>query len=248
MSPSLGRVGIVLGVSVGSLAGLLGLSPTESTPASASWSDLDAWYRSVGPGAATVAAVRIGAAVVALWLVVACALQLIAAVAVGRVLQPLADRVAPTALRGLAGASLTAGLLVASPLIGGGSDVPGTATMHPLPAEVPTTDATTATSTTTLPSTSVPGPAGPATPVVPAAPAVPATPVAGLDDYVVSRSESFWSIAADRIEEVLHRPPTEPEVRVYWGRLIEANRERLVDPGNADLLYAGQTIALPPTG
>ena len=77
---------------------------------------------------------------------------------------------------------------------------------------------------------------------------VPATPDAGLDDYVVSRSESFWSIAANRIEDVLHRPPTDPEVQVYWGRLIEANRERLVDPGNADLLYVGQTLSVPPAG
>lgn len=245
MSRALGRVGIVLGVSTGSLVGLLGLAPAASNPASASWSDLDAWYRSVGPGAATVGAVRVGALVVALWLLVACALQLVAAVPVGRVLQPLADRVAPAALRGLAGASLTAGLLVASPLIGGGSDAPGTATMHPMPDEVPATDTTTTTTAMTVPSTSVPGPAVSATPAVPV---VPAVPDAGSEDYVVSRSESFWSIAADRIEEVLHRPPTEPEVRVYWGRLIEANRERLVDPGNADLLYAGQTLALPPTG
>ena len=239
MSRPLARLATVLGVAVGSLLGLLRFSPTESSPPSGSWSDLDAWYRTVGPGAATLAAVRVVALVVALWLVVACVLQLVAAVPVGRVLRPLADRVAPAGLRWLAGASLSTGLLVASPLIGGGSDGPGTATMHPMPDEGPTTSTTSPTSTTTT--TAVTG-----VPAVPATPGAPAAVEPGLDDYVVSRSESFWSIAADRMAEALRRPPTPREVQAYWERLIEVNRERLVDPGNADLLYAGQVLALPP--
>jgi nucleoid-associated protein YgaU len=32
----------------------------------------------------------------------------------------------------------------------------------------------------------------------------------------------------------------------YWRRLIDANRDRLVDPGNPDLLLPGQELVLPP--
>jgi nucleoid-associated protein YgaU len=39
--------------------------------------------------------------------------------------------------------------------------------------------------------------------------------------------------------------PPEREVARYWRRLVEANRDRLVDPGNPDLLRPGQTLTLP---
>jgi hypothetical protein len=32
----------------------------------------------------------------------------------------------------------------------------------------------------------------------------------------------------------------------YWRRLIDTNRDRLVDPGNPDLLVPGQELVLPP--
>ena len=79
MSRPEARLKIVLGIAVGSLLGLWRLTPTQSNPASASWSDLDFWYRSVGPGAATLAAVRVGALAVALCLLVVCVLQLVSA-------------------------------------------------------------------------------------------------------------------------------------------------------------------------
>ncbi len=230
MSRPEARLKIVLGVAVGSLLGLWRLTPTQSNPASASWSDLDFWYRSVGPGAATLAAVRVGALAVALCLLVVCVLQLVSERSVGRSLRPIADRVVPAALRRFAGVSLSAGLLVAPPLVDGGGDAPGTASMRPMPDEATSTTSVTATTD-------------------PVAPASPATPVVGepsLDHYVVSRSESFWSIAADRMGEALRRSPTDSEVLAYWERLIDANRLRLVDPGNADLLFAGQLLTLPP--
>jgi hypothetical protein len=36
-------------------------------------------------------------------------------------------------------------------------------------------------------------------------------------------------------------------VLAYWDRLVALNRSRLVDPSNADLIYAGQVFILPPT-
>ena len=34
-------------------------------------------------------------------------------------------------------------------------------------------------------------------------------------------------------------------VIAYWRRLVEANRGRLLDPGNPDLLVPGQELVLP---
>ena len=39
---------------------------------------------------------------------------------------------------------------------------------------------------------------------------------------------------------------TDAEVASYWRRLIAANEDRLVDPGNPDLLLPGQELVLPP--
>lgn len=68
--------------------------------------------------------------------------------------------------------------------------------------------------------------------------------------WVVEPGDSFWSIA----EDVLASPgggggggpPAERDVGRYWRRLIDANRGRLVDPGNPDLLLPGQELVLPP--
>ena len=38
----------------------------------------------------------------------------------------------------------------------------------------------------------------------------------------------------------------EDDVADYWMTLIEANRRRLHDPANPDLLFPGQTLDLPP--
>ena len=44
-----------------------------------------------------------------------------------------------------------------------------------------------------------------------------------------------------RVEQV-----DEAAVARYWESLVELNRSRLADPGNADLLFAGQVMLLPP--
>lgn len=86
-------------------------------------------------------------------------------------------------------------------------------------------------------------------------PAGPATPP---DGWTVMAGDSFWSIAtelladradtADRADraDTAGRPPAERDVRRYWLQLIEANRDRLADPANPDLLIPGQQLRLPP--
>jgi LysM domain len=64
--------------------------------------------------------------------------------------------------------------------------------------------------------------------------------------WVVGPGDSFWSIAEDVVASPGREPPGERDVGRYWRRLIDANRARLVDPGNPDLLLPGQELVLPP--
>ena len=221
-------------VATGSLVALGWLDPAGPLPASGSWPDLDRWYETVGTTVATVTALRWVAMAVAGWLLAACLLQLIASLPGATGLRPLADRITPAALRGIASVSLSAAVLATTPMLAGAGDAPGTATMHP-------SSLTASTTTTTL--TPDPPPVAPAS----AAPArtepTSPPPIA----HTVVRGESFWSIAAHRLTVVNGPPPSDETVLAYWDRLVALNRSRLVDPSNADLIYAGQVFILPPT-
>jgi hypothetical protein len=63
--------------------------------------------------------------------------------------------------------------------------------------------------------------------------------------HTVRAGESFWSIADD-LERLRAEggEPALPVVVVTWQRLVDANADRLVDPGNPDLLHVGQVIDL----
>jgi len=93
-------------------------------------------------------------------------------------------------------------------------------------------------------------PARPAPPVlapapVPADPA-PAPPAPGPIERTVVAGDSFWRIAEAVVGARLGRPPSDAEVAPYWVDLIDANRDRLVHPGDPDLLLPGQVLRLPP--
>lgn len=64
--------------------------------------------------------------------------------------------------------------------------------------------------------------------------------------YVVQPGDHLWSIADHRVSEELKSAADNNEVREYWLRLIEINRDNLVDPHNADLIFPGQELVLPP--
>lgn len=63
--------------------------------------------------------------------------------------------------------------------------------------------------------------------------------------WTVAQGDSFWRIADEHLQDSWERKVTESEVAIYWTQLIEANTERLVDPGNPDLLFPGQVLTLP---
>lgn len=101
-----------------------------------------------------------------------------------------------------------------------------------------TTTSTTTSTTTTAPRELVVSPiAAKPRPVV-EAPA-PAT-------WTIRRGEHLWSIAEHVATAALARDATDAEVEPYWRALIAANRDRLIDRDNPDLVHAGQELVLPP--
>jgi LysM repeat protein len=120
----------------------------------------------------------------------------------------------------------------------------------------PTTTTTTSTSTTST-STTVPPPAqvpdltGPMASVaadlvaVDAPPPVAAPLAPPPSTWTVASGDHFWSIA-ERMTGGSGVGVDERVVRGYWSELIAVNRDRLADPGNPDLLFAGDVLVLPP--
>jgi hypothetical protein len=77
-------------------------------------------------------------------------------------------------------------------------------------------------------------------------PPAPATRdrTAAPTSWTVASGDSFWSIAAETLAQA-GEAPTDRRVIGYWRRVVEANRGRLVDLGNPDLLVPGQELVLP---
>jgi len=67
--------------------------------------------------------------------------------------------------------------------------------------------------------------------------------------WTVVAGESFWSraeqAASTTVEGRGPRHPSDTEIGDYWIALIEANRSRLADPSNPDLIFPGQSFVLP---
>lgn len=68
-----------------------------------------------------------------------------------------------------------------------------------------------------------------------------------VDSQVTVRpGDHFWSIAETALALAWARQPTNTEIIPYWGRLVEANRDQLVNRDNPSLILPGQTLRLPP--
>lgn len=63
--------------------------------------------------------------------------------------------------------------------------------------------------------------------------------VGGPGSAVVAPGESFWTIAEAIAAE------RGADVATTWADLVAANADRLVEPGNPDLLHVGQTLRIP---
>jgi nucleoid-associated protein YgaU len=113
----------------------------------------------------------------------------------------------------------------------------------------PTTEASlveTTTTTTSAPTTTTTTPPATHPPRIEVAepPAPPPVPSGG--EWTVQPGDHFWSIAERLLTRAWGRPPSDAETDPYWRQLVEANRDRLADRANPDLLFVGQVLGIPP--
>ena len=64
-------------------------------------------------------------------------------------------------------------------------------------------------------------------------------------EWVVRPGDHLWGIAEEVLAEREGAAPTDAEVHRLWVRLVDANRDRLVDPQDPDLILPGQRLVLP---
>ncbi|MGI8758101.1 MAG: LysM peptidoglycan-binding domain-containing protein [Acidimicrobiales bacterium] len=70
-------------------------------------------------------------------------------------------------------------------------------------------------------------------------------PAPAPTDWEVRPGDHLWSVAARTMAEAWGNAVSDEEVTPYWLEVVEANRDRLVDPGNTDLIVPGQILVLP---
>ena len=85
----------------------------------------------------------------------------------------------------------------------------------------------------------------PAPPPATAPPAAPAPPAPSPRTHVVQPGDHLWSIAERTVTADLGRPATDGETAAYWRALIDRNAGSFAG-GDPDLIFPGQTLALPP--
>jgi hypothetical protein len=242
-------------------AGPLGV-PTSSAD------DMAAWLDRTPPEVMAVAIVRL-LALAAAWYLAVCTLALTLTRPVGRTrVASAVARATPAIVRRLVtgggGLGLAAGTLVGTLC----STVVAPAPLAPRPAAASTDGAAqepnspTATMTrgprdaptavmTRLPAEDTPTAVMTRLPATDASrasrsPPVRATrdPAAAPASWIVEAGDSFWSIAAETLAQG-GEAPNDRRVSGYWRRVVEANRGRLLDRGNPDLLVPGQELVLP---
>lgn len=103
----------------------------------------------------------------------------------------------------------------------------------------PAIEATAPAPSTSPTSPTSPSPSTPSSPSTSSSPSTPAT-------WTIRRGEHLWSVAEQVTSGALARDATDAEVEPYWRTLIAANRDRLIDRDNPDLVHAGQELVLPP--
>ena len=201
------------------------------------WGD---WLWATAPVEAAFALVRLGALAVT-WYVAAVTLV---GVGVRLVRAPrltaVTDRLTvPPVRRLLAGLGMATVGLAGGMAPGVGPTVAVAAVEAPVAGEPgPPSPDTTITMRRLPPADEVPpSTAGPPAAVPPAA--------APASSRTVGSGDCFWTIAEEVLTRSWGRPADEREIVPYWQRLIDANRSALAAPSNPDLIYVGQTFALP---
>jgi nucleoid-associated protein YgaU len=68
---------------------------------------------------------------------------------------------------------------------------------------------------------------------------------AGEGTWTVAAGDHLWSIAERVLADAWARPPADHEVVPYWEQVVAANRDRLADRDNPDLIFPGQQLVVP---
>lgn len=64
-------------------------------------------------------------------------------------------------------------------------------------------------------------------------------------EVTIESGDNLWGVAEEQLTADLGRTPTDDEIAPYWQELIVVNGDRLVEPANPSLIYAGQVLTLP---
>ena len=235
---------------IGSLAVLrLGSAGDLAPPPLSSFGGLQRWADARDPATVAIALLRLGTEIVVWYLLALTVLHGVAALVRSRSIHAIATALTAPGIDRVLRSALGAGVMAVMPLTStGGLPVPaagtpaadatpvaargsapgGTATMRPVDDQVSRGTAR-----------MVPHREVPHHDAVEHGAPQPTT-------WRVSPGESFWSIAEEQLTAVRHRPPADHEVAPYWRAMIEANRHRLVDVDDPDLILPGQVLELPP--
>ena len=230
-----------------------------------------AWWSSSGPELGSMSILRLTGLLVGGYWLLLCTTAIVArscdrVVWLTRLRLPGTSRL----IRSAAGASLLGAALLAAGGCGhGGADriggghapappvlvpVAGAAELAPVtvaPAPAPVTDEAAPAPATTLPARSLPQP--------PAATAPPAGTPAGTSSvpatatgaattptrWTVKPGDDLWSISESVLATRLGHRPDERAVASLWLQVIDANRATLADPGNPNLIFAGEVVLVP---
>ena len=188
------------------------------------------WLEQRGAVTAGFALVRVGALVAGYYLIAVSLLHCLATLFRSRSLASIATLVTAPAL---------SSIIVVSSVAPAFADTPPPPSSSDRLVELPLEEPAAPSDTATLHLLTPPPPPTPAPPV-----ATP--PTTGVDTWTVAPGDSFWSIASDALHGARGREPADADVLPYWQSLIAANRDILVVPDNADLLFPGQVVTLLP--
>ena len=71
-----------------------------------------------------------------------------------------------------------------------------------------------------------------------------AAPLAG--EVTLEAGDHLWSVADRALTDAWGRAPSDDELAPFWEQVVEANRDRLPDPANPDLVFPGEVVTVPP--
>ena len=232
------------GFLVATLAALHSLGANLAPPPTTGIAQLREWVAERQPAEMAFAVVRLTALALAWYLLVATVVSFVARVARLHALATVVDSLTVPFVRRLVHGA--ASLSIASASVGGAFGAtaatadapPPVVTMRRLP------DATGAAPPVASAEVMRRLPEEPAETA--ALPEEPAETAAAPAAWTVRPGDHFWAVAEQVLSAAWRRAPNDNEIAPYWRSLVAANRDRLLDRTNPDLVFPGQVLVVPP--